>query len=233
MNTQFPRTYNTADKEYISARSMFRLELDDQFYWHAQQALEKYLKSILLFNEIKIKKHGHDLSKLYRKMVFTLALTEDTETIDYLSDMEFIGLNRYDVREKHSVDFSLLVLDKLVYFFRRFSIIITDDRQKEHFKTIFFNDDYAKITIPFGYLEKVIKNKKDKYKTQREVLVLKNFYFGKQIKKTIRNYKFKRSSGNSLLFRHKNAYLILKDYIKISSSDKIYFDTHHNIGVSS
>jgi len=224
---------DSADKEYIAARSMFKLKLDDQFYWHAQQALEKYLKAILLYNEEKIKKQGHDLSKLYCKMVCCLDLEEDSEVMSYLEDMKFIGLNRYEVREKFSIDFSLLVLDKLVYFFRRFCDRIIDPRQKEYFKTISFEDEYKKQTISFGYLEKVLENEKDKYKEQRTSLVWKNFYFGEQKRKMIKNYNLKCSATNSLLLRHKEAYLILKDYIIISKTDKDFFEKHHGIKVES
>jgi len=41
---------NQADFDYISARANYRLKLRQQFLWSAQQAVEKYLKAILLFN---------------------------------------------------------------------------------------------------------------------------------------------------------------------------------------
>jgi HEPN domain-containing protein len=54
-----------ADKDYISARSNYRLRLREQFFWAGLQALEKYLKGILLFNEKKVREYrNHDLSLL-------------------------------------------------------------------------------------------------------------------------------------------------------------------------
>ncbi|CUB05958.1 HEPN domain-containing protein [Marinomonas fungiae] len=43
-----------ADFDYISARVNFRLGLRQQFLWSAQQAIEKYLKAILLFKGITL-----------------------------------------------------------------------------------------------------------------------------------------------------------------------------------
>jgi HEPN domain-containing protein len=40
-----------ADRDYIAARLSYRAQLRDQFLWSALQALEKYFKGILLFNE--------------------------------------------------------------------------------------------------------------------------------------------------------------------------------------
>jgi HEPN domain-containing protein len=54
-----------ADKDYISARSNYRLRLREPFFWAGLQALEKYLKGILLFNEKKVREYrNHDLSLL-------------------------------------------------------------------------------------------------------------------------------------------------------------------------
>ena len=39
-----------ADFDYIAARANYRMHLRQQFLWSAQQAMEKYLKAILLFN---------------------------------------------------------------------------------------------------------------------------------------------------------------------------------------
>jgi len=39
-----------ADYDYIAARANYRMRLRQQFLWSAHQAVEKYLKAILLFN---------------------------------------------------------------------------------------------------------------------------------------------------------------------------------------
>ena len=44
-----------ADYDYISARMAYRAKLLPQFLWLGLQAIEKYLKCILLLNRIKAK----------------------------------------------------------------------------------------------------------------------------------------------------------------------------------
>jgi HEPN domain-containing protein len=57
-----------ADYDYISARANCRMGLRQQFLWAGLQAVEKYLKAILLFNGKSAKKGGHDLEKLCKKV---------------------------------------------------------------------------------------------------------------------------------------------------------------------
>lgn len=51
-----------ADRDYIAARLACRHELFPQFLWSSHQAIEKYLKAILLYNRIKANQVGHDLA---------------------------------------------------------------------------------------------------------------------------------------------------------------------------
>lgn len=51
-----------ADRDYVAARLACRYELYRQFLWASQQAIEKYLKAILLYNRNEAKT-GHDLTK--------------------------------------------------------------------------------------------------------------------------------------------------------------------------
>ena len=52
---------DVADHDYISARMSFRAGLFTQFLWSSLQAIEKYLKGIMLLNRIPAKNVGHDL----------------------------------------------------------------------------------------------------------------------------------------------------------------------------
>lgn len=223
---------DSADRDYISARTMYKLEIDDKFFWHAQQALEKYLKAILLFNEIKVKNQSHDLVKLYNRMIETLKVIDESEVKKYLEEFQILGLNRYHVNSTFSIIYPLVILDKLVYFFRKICKVIQNERDIETIKTVSFNDEYKKINIFSGYLEKVLENKKEKYTEQRKILFWKNFYFGKQIKKKIKNIKLKSSGDSSLLYRNKDAYILLKDYVKLSKDEKTFYNQHHNLNAS-
>src|SRR5436190_23809187 len=74
-----------ADKDYIVARSCYRMNLREQFLWASLQACEKYLKGTLLFNgqsarydpvtydskKNRNEEFGHNLSLLF-KVVCTI-----------------------------------------------------------------------------------------------------------------------------------------------------------------
>ncbi len=55
-----------ADKDYISARLLFRNKLYQTGAWSSLQAVEKYLKCILLYSYKSTKiGNGHDLVRLW------------------------------------------------------------------------------------------------------------------------------------------------------------------------
>jgi HEPN domain-containing protein len=56
----------TADDNYIAARWCFAEGLNVDFFWLAVHALEKYLKSILLLNNLSAKRYGHDIVRLFQ-----------------------------------------------------------------------------------------------------------------------------------------------------------------------
>ncbi|HCT5171431.1 TPA: HEPN domain-containing protein, partial [Enterobacter cloacae] len=41
-----------ADQDYLSARLCYKHKLNFQFLWLSQQAVEKYIKAILLYNRV-------------------------------------------------------------------------------------------------------------------------------------------------------------------------------------
>jgi len=86
-----------ADGDYISARMASRSQLVVQYIWASQQAIEKYLKCILLLNRIPAAEMKHMLRKSLAKIEaspkLSLGLVKSTEKfIDYL---DTYGLNRY------------------------------------------------------------------------------------------------------------------------------------------
>lgn len=56
-----------ADRDYIVARMACRAELMPQFLAAAQQAVEKYLKAILLYNRVPAADVGHDIDKALQR----------------------------------------------------------------------------------------------------------------------------------------------------------------------
>ncbi len=61
---------DAADEDYLMARSAIRQKLHYQFFWNAQQALEKYLKCSIILNGGKDEGFGHKLSPMWARMEF-------------------------------------------------------------------------------------------------------------------------------------------------------------------
>jgi HEPN domain-containing protein len=116
---------NIADYDYIAARLSYRYGLIPQFHWQALQALEKYLKSILLYNRIKATNINHDLDAALtytKELPFTLDLSDSTiELIKYLSN---IGRFRYLEISYLISGPKLVQLDKAVWEIRRYCKVI-------------------------------------------------------------------------------------------------------------
>ncbi|MBQ2260979.1 MAG: HEPN domain-containing protein [Loktanella sp.] len=56
---------DAADEDYLIARFSARSNLLYQFWWSAQQAVEKYLKAALLLNGKPVRSYGHKLLEMY------------------------------------------------------------------------------------------------------------------------------------------------------------------------
>lgn len=70
-----------ADQDYVAARMAYRARLVPQFLWSSQQAVEKYLKCILLLHRVAAPRVGHDLEEALeaaKALPFQLALHADT-----------------------------------------------------------------------------------------------------------------------------------------------------------
>jgi hypothetical protein len=56
---------DAADQDYLLARFSARSNLIYQFWWNAEQAIEKYLKAALLLNSIPVNQYGHKLLEMF------------------------------------------------------------------------------------------------------------------------------------------------------------------------
>ena len=88
-----------ADYDYIAARANYRMCLRQQFLWSAHQAVEKYLKAILLFNgksarfytptgSTKKNEFGHKLDALLLEtrsiLLFKIEIDSEDEPVPFL-----------------------------------------------------------------------------------------------------------------------------------------------------
>lgn len=123
-----------ADRDYICARHLYSLGFADQFMWQAQQALEKYLKAMILFGitlplEVGIripklrgkKGYGHNLPRLlsdamkiepwYPKVPSSVCV--------FVEHVYRMGLNRYSDQHVYRIGDELPRLDEAVWHIRR------------------------------------------------------------------------------------------------------------------
>jgi hypothetical protein len=88
---------DVGDYDYVSARMAYRAKLIPQFLWSGLQAIEKYLKCILLFNRIPAKNVRHDLAAgvdlIERRAPFELRLSETSRKL--IRHLDTYGRFRY------------------------------------------------------------------------------------------------------------------------------------------
>ena len=188
---------NVADQDYIAARACYRSGLMIQFLWLSQQAFEKYLKAILLYNRKSSKKLGHNLLKALDSVreIKDLALDLSDPFLHFLKYVNSQGSNRYLERIHFTRGGELLELDRAVWQIRRYckyinrTITLPNGSKKNLMKLELEaihqwldSDTPHKHKITGGLLEKVIAKKRH---PQRENLIWQNIYYGKNKRKKV------------------------------------------------
>jgi HEPN domain-containing protein len=170
--------FEVADGDYIAARMAYRAGLAGQFLWASQQALEKYLKYILLLNRIKADDVRHDLGKALSKIgesgKLTLNLSEQTNA--FIQRLDLMGQYRYFEVPTLFFGDDIIRLDRAVWELRRYCTLDSKPRQAIIRKGFV----PPRVRIPNGYLEQVID---DKQNLAREPLLWQNAFFGRARKK--------------------------------------------------
>jgi hypothetical protein len=203
-----------ADADYLAARICWRRELGHQFFWMALQAIEKYLKGILLFNRVSARGFNHDLTRLLAevKKLPTIELEFRQDANEFLGILVEQGLNRYFESNFILRGKEILLLDECVWQLRircvalnktikeEGEVIWTSQEHLEKIKNYQRGKNPNHISIPYGLLEHFLVGKSD----ARKDLIWKNFYFGSRHK---RHIKFK--SG----FRFQSPYLVMSPEI--------------------
>ncbi len=225
---------DTADKDYINARICYFCKLDNQFFWSSLQALEKYLKSILLFSGINTKDLSHDIVKSLNRLqeINDLAFDfiNDKRLTDFIQYILLQGNNRYNDKSRYLKPYTLFELDRSVWMIRRYCQQIRKFcRGKNDISKFPINQttldnievDSSKnphqFSISGGYLE-IIINSKDSL--ARKYLVLKNPYFGKNRKKTIKKYPNRISSSKPEYYFNPNVFKYLEKIVYFNKNLK-------------
>jgi hypothetical protein len=182
-----------ADEDYIAARLSYFHDLTGNFLWNGQQCIEKYLKAIALFQDIDVRKQGHDLKKLFTKIDNHLdiksartmfphkieGIVSKPETYeDFLQRLTFLGMNRYCSHSWCLYGDELIKLDAAVFIIRRYctpiGAVIGKHGRPIKDKIKICIDEGRDYTV-HGHLGEVIRN--DKHIDKRRYLLEGNSFF--------------------------------------------------------
>jgi hypothetical protein len=187
---------DTADREYIHARSAYRLRLVPNFLWSSLHALEKYIKCVLLLNRVKAHKIKHEISKgidlLNKNGPFEIHLSKST--VEFIKFLERGAEFRYFEVSLGNRSLDLLDLDRSVSEIRRYCQVLNHDIEVQGLKKNILKENLQRIEqntpgqdgfLPLtgGLLEKTLKDKKN---PAREMLVWSNLFFYERKRKTVR-----------------------------------------------
>lgn len=226
---------DTADRDYIAARSLHRLGLDQQFLWSALQAVEKYLKAILLYSRIDTRSLSHDLGKALRLVVKKAPFPVDLMpgSPPFIERLNALGHDRYFERPFSTEGNELLNLDWTVWDIRRYCQFLgpsTFEAPSGEIKDWSILARKAivaaragsptRFRLDGGYLERVVGQRRS---AARAALVWKNPCFGVRSRKTMRRYAIRMRSGSPTPFMHPETFDILKKLVKFSPEVHEYF----------
>lgn len=198
-----------ADRDYIAARLACRHELFPQFLWSSHQAVEKYLKAILLYNRIKADQVRHDLTQallLTQSLPFEIKLSKRSRKfIDHLAQ---VGEFRYIDVPFHVYGHILIDLDLAVWEVRRYcQVLDVFGKQLPLDEQKLLDASWADLTnseanprykfrLHGGLLEKIVNDRKH---PSRAALLWHNPCFGNRRRATVKA-KNHLSAQNPLLY---------------------------------
>lgn len=224
-----------ADKDYIAARILYRAKLGPQFFWSAQQAIEKYLKGVLLYSNVSTRKLAHDLEKALQALeqITDIPFDIPDDVRQFIRQLNQQGTNRYLERPAAARGEELLQLDRAVWYIRRYCYwmrgttgpaTIPVERLPTELARVhaFQEKDVNNFRIPGGYLEKILGTPKARL---REHLVWKNFYYGSYTKRRIKNFTMQAWSENPTHFMKPEIFDELARLVLFSKPVEDYFRT--------
>jgi HEPN domain-containing protein len=170
-----------ADADYITARMAFRASLTTQYLWATQQAMEKYLKGILLLYRIPATEVFHDLeaalSKIDKSGKLALDLTAGTKK--FIRYIDSYGRFRYLETSPFVFGDDIVRLDRAIWEIRRYCTL------SEHGREVKLTDGEPApiVRIEGGYLETIVDTAKH---PARGSLLWQNGFFGRRRRRTVR-----------------------------------------------
>jgi hypothetical protein len=198
-----------ADGDYICARMAYRTRLVSQFHWSSLQAMEKYLKCILLLNRVPAKDLRHDLSKALElakeKLPFSIRLSE--KTLHFVTHLDTFGRHRYFETPYWNRGIDIVTLDRAVWEIRRYCqrinycIALPGGAKKDlcplNIQSIEAAETrpYQDFSIMGGVLEDVLKSNTH---PAREALIWRNLRYGRTHRKKVRLSPYWQAANSPL-----------------------------------
>lgn len=186
---------DVADQDYIAARLAYRASLWPQFKWSGLQAIEKYLKAILLYNRVEAKRVGHSLAKALKRceaLPFEMKLTKNARRmiafLDESARFRYLEVSYFLHGPK------LRALDRAVWEVRRYCKVLnyeltTPSGEKRNMLSRELagieqasKQPFHKFRLPRGLLEKILDDKKH---PARDGLIWQNAFFGSRRRSTV------------------------------------------------
>jgi len=226
---------DVADRDYICARACYRLKFSQQFLWSALQAVEKYLKAILLYNDRSAKGLGHNIEAAYRRLDEIEDIDFDIPAVveEFLRYLNREGANRYFEFPYVTTGDELLLLDRTVWHLRRYcqpfdrELIEINGRKIDSFAMQMkathharYKDKPNKFEIASGFLEKVLA---DKHSPARLELVWRNFWYGTYTRTKLRNVTLHSGSAHPTHVLHPEIFPELDKRVSFSRPVRDYF----------
>ncbi len=179
---------DTGDGDYIAARLALKAGLATQAIWSGLQAVEKYLKCMLLLRRVSSKGVGHKIAEGLRlvndRLGYDIVLPDHEQAVfNHLA--QSYG-DRYLVASLHLFDHELSGLDALVWRLRQYCDVLDVEHyyDKPSEEVLSRNLDKIKTRLggepvgghlERGTLEKILA---DQHHRAREGLVWRNAMFG-------------------------------------------------------
>jgi len=202
---------DVADEDYISARLSFRAALVEPSLWASQQALEKYLKCILLLNRIPGAHVKHKLKvaldaiKASSKIPFELT----SPTQKFIEFIDEFGTFRYLEISNVAFGQHLTHLDRAVWELRRYCSLSEKHKQIKLRQGVI----PPKIRLDGGYLEAVMD---DPSSPAREPLLWQNAFFGTRSRRFVKRRPWFKATNAPLYLYPQMLDEILK-YVHLQS----------------
>lgn len=193
---------DTADGDYVAARLSFRSGCFEQFLWSAEQAIEKYLKCILVLrrvgrpapkNDGTRSDVGHDLEKAASMIGWRfLRLTPNTRVfIEYLNRTA-LGARYFEVSTV-ARGHELVSLDRSVWELRRHCTTSPEPARLR----LSEGEPAPKYRLEGGRIEKILDNSSDE---ACRALLWQNAFFGRRTRYRVKKPKWGFHAKNAPLF---------------------------------